>query len=54
MKPRKMVQMTQGAGKGRTNWKSSTDIYTQLCIKETASGRLLYSTGSPARCPVMA
>ena len=39
MKPRKTVQMTQGAGKGRTNQESGTDIYAQLCIKETASGK---------------
>ena len=47
-----MVQMTQGAGKGRTNWEQ--DIYTQLCLKETASGKPLNSTGSSARCSVMA
>lgn len=46
--------MTQGAGKGRTNWERSTDIYTQLCLKETASGKPLNNTGSSARGSVMA
>ena len=35
------------------NWKSGTDMYTLLCVKQTASGKLLHSTGGSAQCPVM-
>ena len=33
---------------------SSIDIYTPPCVKWMASGKLLYSAGSSARCSVMA
>ena len=36
-----------------TNRESSTDMYTPACVKQTASGKLLHSTGSPAGCSVM-
>ena len=32
---------------------SSIDIYILPCVKQTASGKLLYGTGSPAWCSVM-
>ena len=32
---------------------SSTDIYTLPRVKQLASGKLLYNTGSPAWCSVM-
>ena len=35
---------------GRTE--SSIDIYTLPCVKEMASGKLLYSMGSSAQCSV--
>ena len=37
-----------GEGEGRTNWESSTDIYTLSCMKQMTSGKLLYNTRSPA------
>ena len=41
-------------GKGRgMNRKSRIYIYTQPCVKQIASGKLLSSTGSSARCSVM-
>jgi len=39
--------------RSKTNWGSSTDIYTLSCVKHIASGKLLYNTGSPAWCSVM-
>ena len=33
---------------------SSIDIYILPCVKQTASGKLLPRTGSPALCSVMA
>ena len=44
---------TGGEGEGGTNWEIRTDIYTLPSVKQTASGNLLYSTGSSARCSVM-
>jgi len=35
------------------NWEIRIDIYTLPCVKQTASGTLLYSTGSSAQCSVM-
>ena len=35
-----------GDEKGGTNWESSTDTYSLLCLKQLASGKRLYSTGS--------
>ena len=37
-----------GEGEGGMNWEISTDIYILPCVKQTASGKLLYSPGSPA------
>ena len=44
---------TVGGGEGGTNWEMRIDIYTLPCVKQTASGKLLYSTGSSARCSVV-
>ena len=33
-------------GEGKTNWKSSINIYTQPCVKQADTGKLLYSAGS--------
>ena len=40
-------------GEGGTKWESSIDIYTLPCVKQIASGKLLYGTRSSARCSVM-
>ena len=40
-------------GEGRANSKSNTDIYTLPCVKQLASGKLLYNTASSARYSVM-
>ena len=40
-------------GEGRTNWESSIDIYTQSCVKQIASAKLLNNTRSPVWCSVM-
>ena len=39
---------TAGEGDGGVSWKSSTDIFTFPSVKQMASGKLLYSTGSSA------
>ena len=42
-------------GEGGTSWEIRIDMYTLLWVKRIASGeKLLYSTGSSARCSVMA
>ena len=38
---------TEGEGEGETNGERRSSIYTQLCVQQTASGDLLYSTGGP-------
>ena len=45
---------TVGEREGGASSEGSTDIYTQPCVKQTASGKLLPRTGSPALCSVMA
>ena len=40
-------------GESGMNWESSADICIFPCLKQMASGKLLYSTGSSARCSVM-
>ena len=35
------------------NWEAETHIYTLPCVKQIASGKLLYSTGSSAQCSGM-
>ena len=45
---------TERKGVGGTNGKSNTDIYILLCVKQITSGKLLYSTGTPAWHSVMA
>ena len=32
------------------NWEIRIDIYTLQCIKQIASGKLLYGTGSSVQC----
>ena len=44
---------TVGEGGGGMNWEFGTDIYIPPCVKQTASGNLLYSARSSARCSVM-
>ena len=39
-------------GKSGMNGESSTDIYTLPCVKQRASGKLLYGTGSSAQYSV--
>ena len=41
-----------GEGEEGTEWESSADIYPLPRIRWTASGKLLYSTGSSALCSV--
>ena len=44
---------TVGAGGNGPNGESSVDIDTLPCVKQTASGKLLYSTGCSAQGSVM-
>ena len=44
---------TLGEGEGGTNWEIRFDIITLPRVKQIASGNLLYSTGSSARCSVV-
>ena len=47
----KIAKQLRGKEKvGRTE--SSIDIYTLPCVKQMASGKLLYSIGSSAQCSV--
>ena len=46
------VDMEGGKG-GGMNWEIGIDIHTLPCEKQIASGNLLYSTGSSARCSVV-
>ena len=41
---------TAGEAEGELNWESSMDVYPLPCVKQTASGDLLSSTGSSAWC----
>ena len=41
-----------GEGEGGTNQEIRIDIYTLSCIKQIASGKWLYSTGSSVQCSV--
>ena len=43
---------TAGEGERGMDWES-TDLYTPPCVKSIASVKLLYNTGSSARCSVM-
>ena len=43
---------TVGEGEGGLNWEIRFDINTLPCVKEIASGNVLYSTGSSAQCSV--
>ena len=44
---------TAGEGERGANWEIRFDINTLPCVKEIASGNVLYSTGSSAQCSVM-
>ena len=35
------------------NWEIEMDMYTLPCVKQIASGNLLYSTGKSAQCSVV-
>ena len=41
----KHMDAREGGGVG-TEWEIRTDIHTLACVKQTASGKPLYSTGS--------
>ena len=46
--------MDTGEGRGSgMNWEIGIDIYTLPCVRQVASGNLLYSTGSTVRCSVV-
>ena len=42
-----------GEGENGIHRENSIDMYTLSCVKQIASGKLLYSTGSSAWCSVM-
>ena len=44
---------TEGEEKGGTNWESRIDIYTLPYVKQMASGKLLYDTGSSTSCSLI-
>ena len=44
---------TVGKGEGGMNWEIRFDINRLPCVKQIASGNVLYSTGSSAQCSVM-
>ena len=46
------VDTGEGGRGGGMNWEIGIDIYTLPCVKQIASGNLLYSTGSSAWCSV--
>ena len=51
LRHREWTWATAGEGEGGTNWESSTDRCTLPCVRQTASGKLLLSTGAqPAAC----
>ena len=43
----------EGGRGGGMNWEIGIDIYTLPCVKQIASGKMLYSAGSSALCSVM-
>ena len=40
-------------GWGGMNWEIRIDVHVLPCVKQIASGNLLYSTGSSVQCSVM-
>ena len=42
-----------GEGEGEMKGEIRFDVYAQPCVRQIASGHLLHSTGSSARCSVM-
>ena len=44
---------TAGEGQGERNGASGTDVYTLPCIKQVASGKLLYNTGSLCKAIIL-
>ena len=47
------VNTARGVEVRKMNWEIRIDIYTLPCVKQIASWKLLYSTGSSALCSVM-
>ena len=45
--------VTNGGREGQINWEIRTDVYTLPCVKQIASRKVLYSTGSSVQCSVM-
>ena len=41
---------TVGDGEGGMDWETRTDTHTGPCMKQKASGKVLYITGSSAQC----
>ena len=48
-----MNMWTRGEGEGEMHWEIRADINTPSCVKQIASGKWLYGTGSSAQCSVM-
>ena len=49
----RIYMWTQGANEGWDELRGDIDIYTPPCVKQIASGNLLYNTGNSAWCSVM-
>ena len=47
------MDMVRGGEVGKMNWEIRTDIHTLPCVKQIASGKLLYNMGSSAQCSGM-
>ena len=53
-KRRRHRERTRGhGGQGEMNWKIGIDICALPCVKQIASGNLLYNAGSSAQCSVV-
>ena len=40
-------------GRGEMNWETGLKVCALPCVKQIASGKLLYTAGSSAQCSVM-
>ena len=47
------VDLARGREVGKMHWEIRTDTFTLPCMKQTACGKLLYSTGGSAQCSAM-
>ena len=47
------METARGREVGKMNWEIRLDIHTVPCIRQMASGKLLYSTESLAQCSVV-